>query len=177
MPPPGKEPLTFLGWVEDVLKFPVNLPKKQIAVYVDEQRGTFKFIAKSSSPSIAGKDVLVSAAVESPEAFKDLPGVNTTISIEDYIKKPFESIQSLGKKTLADVFKIDDVAADRRGKIMEALTKGETTVDGTDISKPQNQTVRAMQKLGFDFSNTLGLIDPVLGKSKIQLIKADGVGL
>ena len=169
MPPPVKEPITFLGWIEDLFKSTVNLPKKSIEVYRDNYTGALSIVVKSSSAKVSDNAALISAFVESPEAFKDISGVNTKVSIEDFIRQPLKTLDSIGRKTLNDIARIDDVSSQIRSETIEALTRGKTTLNGRNLRNPQNRVVKAAVNLGIPFTDISGLIDPLTG-SKISLL-------
>lgn len=169
MPPPVKEPVTFLGWIEDLFKLPLEFPKQAVEVYRDEFTGAFAFQVRSSKLKTAEDSALISAFVESPESFKDLAGVNTTVSLEKLYKTPLKTLDSIGRKTLSDIARIDDVAALARSQAIEGLTRGQTSLNGKPIAEYKNSSVRLAKAMGVQIENVLGLVDPVKG-SRIKLI-------
>ncbi len=167
MPPPVKEPITFLGWIEDLFKVPFELPQKSFMVFRDNFTGGLQITVSATGVDASKRSELISAFVESPEAFKDLSGVNTKFKIEDIIKQPLETLDKLGKGTVADVFKLDDIASIGRSETIESLTRGDTTIGSRNLNNPTNNILQGLKKvklLNFD-----GIIDPIRG-SAIRLV-------
>jgi len=169
MPPPVKEPITFLGWIEEIFKVPLEFPKHAVEVYRDEYTGSFAFQVRSSKLKTSEDSALISAFVESPEAFKDLAGVNTTVSLEKLYKTPLKTLNAIGQKTLNDIARIDDVSSLARSQAVEALTRGQTSLNGKPITEYKNRSLRVAKAMGVQIENVFGLVDPIKG-SRIKLL-------
>lgn len=169
MPPPVKEPITFLGWIEEIFKIPLDFPRQAVEVYRDEYTGSFAFQVRSSKLKTSDDEALISAFVESPEAFKDLAGVNTTISLEKLYKTPLKTINAIGQKTLNDIARIDDVSSLARSQAVEALTRGQTSLNGKPITEYKNRSLQVAKAMGVQIENVFGLVDPIKG-SRVKLL-------
>jgi len=178
MPIEQKE-VTFLGWLEDIFKFPTGIPEKTFAVVKTEYEDIYLFRVTSRAAVSKAEPVdLVTAFSEGAESVADIKGVNVKLNLTDLVKNPLKTLNALGKGTIGQIMDLDEVELDRRSEIVSRLTRGQVTdgyVDkykdkGDHLAKPGNLLLRGLSGSGvFPFNSTFP-IDPKTNRSKIQLV-------
>src|SRR3990167_7927536 len=100
MPPPVKEPITFLGWIEDLFKIPSNYPHETWAIVRKDYDNKIFVLRVNQLPSAMtgtsfSESDLISALLEGPESIADIKGVVSTITIKNLISSPVETVKKL----------------------------------------------------------------------------------
>ncbi len=172
--------ITFTGWLEDVFNTVPGFPKKTIATYWNSKLKKY-YIVKvvSSSATSDPKGFEAYYFSESAETLRDIKGINTVVSLENFAKQPFGTLRTLGKQTVDDIRNIDEAGSDRLANTVEELVAGNTSrKDKSDLRTPDNMILWTAQKLGMGMTDTNGVIDSSGGtpKSKIQMIGSSIVG-
>lgn len=145
---------SFLGFVEEFFKTPVNFPKNVYALYVKGKERTVTLVSVRSPQSNETDSSFISTFVAGgPEALKDVKGINTAVSAEDLFKNPLKTVKTLGEKTFKDITSLDEISSDKRSDVLEGLTKGTLSQRGKDILSPQSDVVRNLKRLGLNLVN------------------------
>ena len=184
MPPPVKEPITFLGWIEDLFKIPSNYPHETWAIVRKDYDNKIFVLRVNQLPSAMtgtsfSESDLISALLEGPESIADIKGVVSTITIKDLISSPVETVKKLGTSTFTQIMDLDELSSDRRADMLGRLTRGQIT-DGEDPNVPNSSYLDIGQYLGqkaFGVKKAGDLIDTTTATSRIQLLKDAANGL
>lgn len=178
MPPPVKEPATFLGWIEDLFKIPVEYPRETWAIVRKNYDNKIFVLRVNQLPSaIAGSfsdSDFISSLLEGPESISDIKGVTSSITIKDLISSPRKTVVALGTSTFNQIIDLDELDSDRRADMLGRLARGQVT-DGEDSRVPNSSYVDAGEYLGqiqaFGIKKAGDLIDTTTRTSRIQLLK------
>lgn len=178
MAPPVKEPITFLGWIEDLFRVPASVPSGTWALVRKDYDNKILVIRVNQFPAAMSGSFsptdFVNALVEGPESISDIKGIVTSITVKDLVSSPIETVKKLGQDTFNQIIDLDELSSDRRADMLARLTRGQIT-DGEDQNIPNSNYQDVGEYLGqtnaFGVKRAGDLINTLTRTSKIQLLK------
>ncbi len=149
-----QDDLTFVGWIEDILKTPTEYPKKSVALYYNSKRNVLTtWIIKSNQALVAKDSDIAKLLTMSDDELFELKGVTTVVDIPNTVKHPIKTLTTMGKKTVQDILNATEITSDRRAKEISALVHGQT----------QATSIRGSRDVTQAPGGTFGTINKVLG--------------
>lgn len=175
---PRPEPVTFIGYLHDILGVPAEAVDQTVAVFQKSNRRLLAMQVDIKPGKISQRAFLTALLAGEVE---ELSGVVVSLSVEDLVNNPKLTLRKLLGKNFGDIFtEYSDFAENRRGQQASILIRDQITVeDANKVMTPDsilmrivNRTVgtgNSVQYQGFPLSPGTSGSNPV--ESKMTLVK------
>lgn len=143
---PRPQPVKFVGYLHDILGVPATVVQETWAVFQNNNRDLFAMKIEAKPTQVDQRaffSALIAGEVE------ELSGVSVSLSVEDLVNKPRETLAKKINRTYADIFKeYSDFGEKRRGQQAAILVRDQITREDADkVLTPDSIIMRYVNRV------------------------------